>query len=70
MKINIKKQWLSGRILSFRYRIENVNRRRLKVENVVQFTVGCMSEPKPEIIVQRASSLAMSENQNSLWGCW
>lgn len=50
MKINTKKQWLSGRILSCRYRIEHV-KRRLKAEDVVQFTVGHISKPKPGIIV-------------------
>lgn len=49
MKINTKKKWLSGKILSCRYRIEDV-KRRLKAEDVVQFTghiSGHISEPKP-----------------------
>lgn len=50
MKINTKKQWLSEKILSCRYRIEDV-KRKLKAEDVVHFTVGHISEPKPGIIV-------------------
>lgn len=57
MKINIKKQRLSRKILSCRYRIENFKRRRLKVEDVVQFTVGHISEPKPGIIVRRGQAV-------------
>lgn len=38
--------------------MENVKRRRLKAKGVVQFTVGCILEPRPGIMAQRASCLA------------
>lgn len=44
-------------------------RRKVKVEDAVWFTIGLISEPEPEVIVQRANCVVSFKRQMPLCGC-